>query len=205
MLKILFSFLFLINFYASARAAVGCSLDDPDRDVKKIFPQSTGYKTTFITLKEIGGQAVQKDIEQKLGDIFDTVYESLDVPYSYYTVLQGKETIGYIHGVNQKGKFGVLQLVIAVDVQGKILAFYYQKISSPESANFRAHTFTDQLKDLDLSDFTAFDLSGKNMQGGKVAKIADPSANSSEDFKATLRGIKKNLILLDVFLHGQKK
>ena len=33
-------------------AAVGCSLTDPDRDIKRMFPQSTGYKTSFVTLKE---------------------------------------------------------------------------------------------------------------------------------------------------------
>ena len=181
--------LFLFNLSVRAFAAVGCSLDDPDRDVKRLFAESTGYRTTFITLKEIGGESLQDKIEEKLGDKFDTVYESLDVPYAYYTVLKGKEAIGYIHGVNQKGKFGVLQLVIATDMEGRIKAFYYQKISSPESSKFRASAFTDQFKGLALDEFPE-----------KASKIADPSANSAEDFKATLRGIKKNLILLGEFL-----
>lgn len=192
MFKIILSFLFLVTFASNVLAAVGCSLDDPDRDVKKIFPESSGYKTVFFTLKEIGGEAAKKAVEEKLGDTLDTVYENLDVPYAYYTVLKGKDPIGYIHGVNQKGKFGVLQLVLATDLQGKVLGFYYQKISSPESAKFRATDFTGQFKGLTLSNFDQ-----------RTAKIIDPSANSPEDFKATLRGIKKNLILLDLFLHGQ--
>jgi len=200
MRKIIMAVLFLSSFYTYAFAAVGCSLDDPDRDVKRLFPDSSGYKTTFITLKEIGGEALQKDVENKLGDKLDLVYENLDVGYAYYAVLKGKDTVGYIHGVNQKGKFGVLQLVVATDLQGKILEFYYQKISSPESAKFRAKIFTDQLKDLSLADFYKYDVSGKNTQDGAVSKIVDPTANSSEDFKATIRGIKKNLILLEEFL-----
>ena len=190
--KIILAILFSLNFYTNVFAAVGCSLDDPDRDVKRLFPESSGYKTTFVTLKEIGGEALQKEVEEKLGDKFDTIYEGLDVAYAYYTVLKGKDPIGYIHGVNQKGKYGVLQLVIATDLQEKITAFYYQKISSPESAKFRASVFTDQFKDLSLADFNK-----------RVSKITDPSTNSPEDFKATLRGIKKNLILLDEFLHRQ--
>jgi hypothetical protein len=193
MRKIIPAILFLLNFYIYAFAAVGCSLDDPDRDVKRLFPDSSGYKATFITLKEIGGEALQKDVENKLGDKLDPVYENLDVGYAYYAVLKGKDIAGYIHGVNQKGKFGVLQLVVATDLDGKILEFYFQKISSPESSKFRAKAFTDQFKDLNLEDFYR--------QDGLVSKIIDPSVNSREDFKATIRGIKKNLILLDEFLH----
>jgi len=192
MWKIILGVIFSLSLYTNAFAAIGCSLDDPDRDVKKLFPESSGYKTTFVTLKEIGGEAIKKEIEARLGDTFDSIYENLDVPYAYYTVLKGKDPIGYIHGVNQKGKFGVLQLVLATDLQGKVIAFYYQKISSPESAKFRAVDFTGQFKGLTLSDFAQ-----------RTAKVIDPSAGSAEDFKATLRGLKKNLILLDLFLHVQ--
>ena len=189
MTRIIFIILFLANICTYSFAAVGCSLDDPDRDVKKLFPESTGYKTTFVSLKEIGGEALQAEVEKKLGDKFDSIYESLDVPYAYYTVLKGKDAIGYIHGVNQKGKFGVLQLVIATDLQEKILSFYYQKISSPESGKFRDAVFTGKFTGITLADF-----------GDRVSKITDPSVSSPEDFKATLRGIKKDLILLDEFL-----
>lgn len=200
MFRIVIIILFLSNLCVSSFAAVGCSLDDPDRDVQRLFPDSSGYKATFITLKEIGGAELEKDIESRLGDKLDPFYENTDVPYAYYTVLKGKDTVGYIHGVNQKGKFGVLQLVVAVDLQGKIIEFYYQKISSPESSKFRAKAFTEQFKDLSLTDFYKYDVLGKNTQDGVVSKIVDPATNSPEDFKATLRGIKKNLILLDEFL-----
>jgi hypothetical protein len=203
MSKIILAFLFLGTFLTNVFAAVGCSLDDPDRDVKRLFPDSSGYKTTFITLQEIGGQAVKEQVEARLGDKFDTVYENLDVPYAYYTVLKGKEPIGYIHGVNQKGKFGGLQLVVATDLKRNILAFYYQKISSPESAKFRAESFTGQFKGLRLEDFSGYDVTSKTAQGGRIAEISDPSTTSAEDFRATLRGIKKNLILQDEFLRWE--
>ena len=63
MLKFLFSFLFLFGIYTNSFAAVGCSLDDPDRDVKRLFPESSGYLTKFITLKEIGGQILQSQVK----------------------------------------------------------------------------------------------------------------------------------------------
>ncbi|MDI6808684.1 MAG: hypothetical protein QME66_06860 [Candidatus Eisenbacteria bacterium] len=196
MARIIPIFLFLCTFYGDSLAAVGCELNDPDRDVKRLFPESTGYRTDFITLKERGGEALQKEVEGKLGSKFDPIYESLDVPYAYYTILKDKQVIGYVHGVNQKGKYGGLQLILATDPAGKIVGFYYQRISSPESQKFKQKAFTGKFIGLSLADFYAKD--------SRVPKIADPSRNSSEDFKATLRGIKKNLILLDEFLLAGK-
>jgi hypothetical protein len=205
MRRFLFSLLFLFGIYTTSFAAVGCSLDDPDRDVKSIFPESTGYLTKFVTLKEIGGEALKSKIEEKLGDRFDPIYENLEVPYAYYTVLKGKNTIGYIHGVNQKGKYGGLQLIIASNLDDKIVAFYYQRISSPESSKFRATQFTGKFKGLSLVDFNKYNVLNNSLSEGPVTKIIDPSVNSAEDFRATIRGIKKNLILLDEFLHGAGK
>ena len=65
-------------------AAIGCTLNDPDRDIQKIFPQSTGYRTDYFTIQEKGGEKLKKEVEEKLGDIFDPIYESLDVPYPDY-------------------------------------------------------------------------------------------------------------------------
>ena len=183
----------LVLFAGSAWAAVGCSLNDPDRDVKRIFPESTGYKTTFVTIKEKGGEALKKEVEEKLQDKLEPVYENLDVPYAFYTVLKGKDPIGYIHGVNQKGKYGGMQLIVATDLFGKIVDFYYQKMSSPEAGKFMNTKFTSQFKGLTLDDFIKGNIS-----------VNDPSANSPEDFRATLRGMKKNMILLHVLLILQK-
>jgi len=180
--------LFLFAQADSGFAAVGCTLNDPDRDIKRIFPESTGYKTEFITIEERGGEELAREVENQLGDKLDSVYESIDVPYAYYTVLNKKEVIGYVHGINQKGMYGGMQIILATDLEGKIIDMYFQKISSPEAGKFRDESFTEQFIGLTLVDFSNQD---KNFK--------DPSQDSWEDFLSTLRGIKKNLILLDKF------
>ena len=187
-------------------AAVGCSLNDPDRDVKRIFPKSTGYRSEFIAIAERGGQSLLKQIEAKLGDKFDPEYEAIDVPYSYYVVLTGKDVIGYVHGVNQKGMFGGMQIILATSLDGQILDMYYQKLSSPESKRFRDKSFTEQFVGLSLSDFVHHDaMQGQTCPSDKVGAIQDPSEKSHNDFKATLRGVKKNLILHNTFNLNKKK
>jgi hypothetical protein len=191
--------------YTNSFAAVGCTLNDPDRDVRRLFPESTGYKAQFITIEERGGESLASEVEKKLGDKLDPIYESLDVPYAYYNVLKGKEPIGRIHGVTQKGTYGGMQLILATDLKGRIISFYYQKISSPEAKKFRNSFFTNQFKGLTLADFYHHDaMRGMECESDKIAKIKDPTENSPDDFKATLRGIKKNLILLDIFFLDRK-
>lgn len=187
---IIFVFCAVILNVAELYAAVGCTLNDPDRDVKRIFPESTGYKTEFITIKEVGGEELAGKIEKRLGDKFGPEYETSDVPYAFYTVLKGKEVIGRIHGVNQKGTYGGMQLILATDTEGEIKDFYYQKLSAPEAKKFRDEGFTGQFTGLTLEDF---------YDEGRVGLIKDPSSGAEEDFQYTLRGLKKNMILLDEF------
>ena len=88
-----------------------------------------------------------------------------------------------------------MQLILATDNNGKILDFYYQKLTSPEAKAFRSKKFSQQFVGLTLKDFYTTDIS---------KKIPDPSKDNSDDYKATLRGLKKNLILQDIFKLNRK-
>jgi len=178
------------------RAAVGCTLNDPDRDIMRICPEATNYATDFISIEERGGEPLYLRIEERLGDELDDVYEAPDVAYAYYTVLEGEELMGRVHGVNQKGMFGGMQLILATDPDGVIVDFYYQRLSSPEAARFTDETFTKQFIGL-----TLLDLQGGASPGREIGRVAaDPSENSAGDFEATMRGVRKNLIMLDEFM-----
>ena len=205
MRKLIFTAFVVLLGTQKVFGAVGCTLNNPDRDIKRLFRKATNYTTEFVSIKERGGEELAKEVEAKLKDKLESRYESLDVPYAYYTVLDKKEVIGYVHGVNQKGMYGGLQLILATDPKGKILDFYYQKITSPESKKFRDKKFTKQFIGLTLTEFYKHDL---------TKKIKDPSEKSAGDYLATLRGLKKNLILHDEFklnntydkhFHSEKK
>lgn len=185
----------LLTVGQSLYAAVGCTLNNPDRDIRRLFPEATNYKTEFISIEDNGGEELLKECQLKLKDKFEPRYEAIDVPYAYYTVLNKTETIGYVHGVNQKGMYGGIQLILASDPNGVIIDFYYQKITSPEAKKFKDRAFTKQFVGLSLKDF--YDI-------GLADKIKAPVEDNTEDFTFTLRGIKKNLILLDEFKLNNK-
>lgn len=189
---------------APALAAVGCDLNDPDRDVARFFPESSGYKTTYLSIDKRGGEALLRRVEDRLGDRFHGLYETIDVPYTLYEIHQGKEKIGYIHGVNQKGQFGGIQVFVALDPGGRIKSFYIQKMTSQWAKALRSPEFGRQFVGLTLKDFELYEpTTGK--ASGKVAEIRNPAPQAEEDFRAALRALKKNLILMDEFVYAAER
>jgi hypothetical protein len=183
--------------------AVGCELNDPDRDVARLFPGSTGFKTSFASIAKSGGLPLQKKVEARLGDDFTGLFESAEVPYTIYEILKGKERIGWIHGVNQKGQFGGIQVFLAISPEGVIRAFYIQKLTSQYGKEMRDPGFGAQFVGLTLNDFAGYDV--KTGSGsGKAAAIKNPAPQAAGDFRAAMRAVKKNLILLDEFVLGNR-
>jgi hypothetical protein len=178
--------------------AVGCDLNDPDRDVARLFPESTGYKTIYTSVVQKGGEKLLARIESRLGDKFHGLYETIDVPYTIYEINKQKTKIGYIHGVNQKGQFGGIQVFLVLDLDGRIKGFYIQKMTSQYAGKLRDAKFGKQFVGLTLKDFEQYDVqSGK--AAGKTEAIKNPAPEAEADFRAALRAAKKNLILMDEF------
>ena len=193
----------LIIGAAALYAAVGCDLNDPDRDVKRLFPESTGYKTLYVSIAKRGGEELLRKIEARLGDTFKGLFETADVPYTMYEIYKGADLVGYIHGVNQKGIYGGLQVFLALDLKGIIRGFYFQKLTSRAAKAFREPAFGNQFLGLSLEDFYKYDVvAGKEEPAGPVSRIKNPDPASEQDFRAALRATKKNLILADEFLLG---
>lgn len=184
---------------ASARGAVGCDLNDPDRDVKRQFPDSTGYRTTYAGLDKLGGAPALARVEARLGDSFHGLFETIDVPYTIYEIRKGQETLGWIHGVNQKGQFGGIQVFLALDPQGTITAFFIQKITSRAAKKLRDPEFAKQFVGLSLKDFESYDP-----VSGKGTSVRNPAPEAETDFLAVLRAAKKNLVLMDEFVFSAK-
>ncbi|MBF0203309.1 MAG: hypothetical protein HQK67_03120 [Desulfamplus sp.] len=189
----------------TVHAAVGCDLNDPDKDVARLFPDSTGYKTVYMSIDKQGGEPLLEEIQKRLGDQFKGLYETADVPYTVYEIYKGKEKTGYIHGVNQKGQYGGIQVFLALDMEGNIRNFYFQKMTSRAAKTLRESLFGSQFVGLNLADFYNYDIkTGKTLSPGKVDNIKNPSPEAESDFRAALRATKKNLVLMDEFVFGNR-
>jgi hypothetical protein len=195
--------LFLMGIIVNrvALGAVGCDLNDPDRDVARLFPGSSGFKTHYMAVNKQGGEPLLKELEERLGDKFQGLYETIDVPYTIYEIFKGKDRIGYIHGVNQKGEFGGIQVFLVLDLEGNIRNLYLQKMTSRYAGKLRDSSFGLQFQGMNLYDFDGYDVAArKPVAGGKVASVSNPAPEAEGDFRAILRAAKKNLALMDQFV-----
>lgn len=189
----------LLFVLAALQAATGCDLNDPDRDVRRIFPNSTSYRTFYRSIQNSGGRRLLSTIETRLGDSFRGTYETIDNPYTIYEVFRGTERIGYIHGVNQRGRYGGIQIFLALDNNRAISRLYFQRFSSRNSSAYQNSQFTNRFTGLSLRDFENWDVSAATGRG-RMASFRPPVQNDP-DFAAIMRGIKKNLVLMEYLVY----
>jgi hypothetical protein len=188
---------------APLSAAISCELNYPASDVARLFPDSTSFKTVYFSFASRGGAPLLRKVEARLGGL-PALYAPLDVPYVLYEVYKGTKKVGYVHGVNQKGQYGVLEVFVSLDLDGRIKAFYLQRIAGQWANKFTSRKFGTQFVGLVLKDFEAYDLlAGKG--SGKVAAIANPAPEAVTDFYGLLRAVYKNLILMDEFFYSADK
>jgi hypothetical protein len=112
--------------------------------------------------------------------------------------------------VNVPGKGGVIQVFLATDpATGEIKSFFFQRLESPAARQLRSKEFRAQFSGLTLADFYKHDYYAAVDAGAKADKVAaikPPALDASgrPDYLASIRGIRKNLILLDIFVYGRR-
>lgn len=192
-------------------AAIGCTLSNPAADLKYLYPEMTTYKeelNEFPRLKD--GAALYKALRERLGSDLDPIYEGYETPYTIYSVFNGQRKIGIVHGVNVPGKGGVIQVFLSMDPDTTaIRSFFFQRLESPAARELRNKEFRKQFDGLTLADFYKHDYYAAADPGAKADKVAaihppPLDASGRPDYVASLRGIRKNLILLDFFVYGRR-
>ncbi len=97
-------------FVVSLLSAGVCIWRFPDKDIKTLFPQATGYKTEVITFIK----AEQEKIEDQLGAKLDDD----ETKFNFYRIYNETSKIGLVLTHSVKGQYGVIEVVIGL--QSKI-------------------------------------------------------------------------------------
>lgn len=179
-----------------AWGAIGCTLSNPAQDLKYLFPEMTSYKEELREFNRLpNGHALYQHLRERLGKDLDPIYETIDTPYTLYRVFKGKTLIGIVHGVNVPGQGGVIQVFLSTDPQTNVIRkMFFQRLESPAARALRDKAFRQQFEGLTPADFEA---------GQRASSLPPPAVGTKgmPDYQASLRGIHKNLILLDMFIY----
>ena len=190
-------------------AAIGCTLSNPAQDLKYLFPEMSSYKEDLKEFTRLSdGKQLFQSMSQRLGSDLDPIYETFETPDTVYSVYKGQMKIGVVHGVNVPGKGGVMQVFLSMDPKtAEIRRFFFQRLESPAAKALRDKDFRKQFEGLTLADFYKHDyyaVAEPGAAGDRVGQIKPPKIGpeGKPDYEASLRGIRKNLILLDFFVYG---
>lgn len=201
----------VLVFPGVALAAIGCTLNNPAQDLKYLFPQVTSFREEVRDFTRLpNGKSLYETLKSRLGSDLDPVYEAFDTPFTIYSVFKDQERIGIVHGVNVPGKGGVIQVFLSTDpANGEIREFFFQRLESPAAKTLKDKGFRARFKGLALSDFYKHDYFAVADPANPADRLADlpPSGLDpvkTPDLAASIRGIRKNLILLDFFIYDRK-
>ncbi len=79
-----------------------------------------------------------------------------------------------------------------------------KKLTNQWAKKLRDPAFSRQFVGLTLADFLTYDpLTGQGT--GRIAEIHSPAPEVEIDFRAALRAVKKNLILMDEFVFAAER
>jgi len=185
--KILFTVfllsLSLLFVFCNHSNAALCAFRNPDRDTYKLFPEATGYKTVIKTIDP----EAKKAVEDYLGLPLD--YDE-GGEYTFYFVLKDEEVIGIIRPCAERGKYGIVEVVWALTLDGEIIDFIIQRSREKGTDKLKSEGFRSQFKGKTF-DYP-FTIPGTRNIDKEVIKAVEESVAGSS---AIAYNAKKSLFL----------
>ncbi len=180
-------FLLLSFVFSTPSEAALCAFRNPDRDVYEMFPQATGYRSV---IKKLDRKA-QKQIEKFLGQRLD--YDE-GGEHTFYLVLKDEDVIGVIRPHAERGRHGIVEMVWAFTLDGRIKDFKIQRSRERGTALIKAEGFRGQFRGRTLK--TAF--TEKKSRKINTALFTLPK-NAERISSLIAYSAKKNLFLYKLF------
>lgn len=182
-----FALWMLSSLFLESSEAAMCAFRNPDRDVYIMFPEATGYQSVIKTLDKKTQEKVAEYLGQKLD--FDEIGE-----FTFYLILKDKDIIGIIRPHAERGKYGVVEMVWAFTLDGKIIDYKVQRSRERNTKIVKSEQFRRQFKGKKLN--TAFtETKSKNIN----TKLFKVSENSEKISSVIAYSAKKNLFLYKLF------
>ncbi len=121
LLAMLLALAALLALSRDARAAI-CVWRKPDADIRQFFPGADSYRTD---LKGVGSRRAA--IERALGASLDPD----EGDFKFYRILAGSRCVGTVLTHLGKGRYGAIEVVIALNAAGAVKGVRLQVIREP--------------------------------------------------------------------------
>lgn len=136
----------VLGFAATAAFADVCVWRDPEQTMTKIFPEAKDYRTVDVRLTP----ALQARIESAIGRKL-TAGEADS--WTYYTLIgAGGKPVGTVLADAEKGEYGVIEMVMGIDLSGKIRQLYIQRSRERKAKELASLAFLRQFDGKTVAD-----------------------------------------------------
>jgi len=188
-MKVIIFFMLSMLLLPSVYADAYCSLRDPVSQIKQLYPQKTNQLSIVKAVDNHTRKQVQLALPRN-----DLHFSELG-KHTLYVAMKNTKALGYVHVRSEQSKWGLVEIVWAIDKNLRIQNFACQRCRSPKKSVIGSGLFK-----------SAF--IGKNFQelktllneDGLTANIAlvDTANNAPELTSVVLRSALKTLLITDL-------
>jgi len=179
----------LIFFSDNVTAQAYCSLRDPTAQIAKLYPQKTNQLSIVKEVNSDTRSLVKMALPKN-----DLHFSELG-RHTLYVALQGKTPLGYIHVRSEQSKWGLVEIVWAVDKNLKITDFAFQRCRSPEKQIINNENFKAMFIGKDYKQLKTL-LSNDGITANQF--LLDKAESAQELASVVLRCALKTLLLTEI-------
>lgn len=159
--------------------------------MQKLFPAARDYKTITAKMTPAWIAAIEKGIGTKLDQSEKREFDRYEITGE----VGGKaQKIGTVLALAGKGEYGSIEIVIGVDVDGKVVGANIQRSRERATKVLQSPEFLNQFAGKTGND---------GFEVGKDIKPASPDAEAGSRVVAFV--VKKMLVFYDVLTSGEDK
>lgn len=170
-----------------------CAFRNPDKEIYGLFPKATGYRSVIKMLDKKTQEKVEEYLGQKLD--FDEVGG-----HKFYLILKDKDVIGIIRPHAERGKYGIVEMVWAFTLDGKIRDYKIQRSRERNTDKAKCEEFRRQFKGKTLK--VGFTETNSKKINSTLFKVLEKSERISS---IVAYSAKKNLFLYKYFFPEYNK
>lgn len=159
----------------SVHAQAFCALRDPNRQIYRLFPKATSYRSVVRTV----GKDARREVGARLP--FNLHFNELG-RHTLYVPMRGDEVLGLVHVRSEAGRWGLVEVAWGFDLDLNVLSYEFQRCRDREREALEAIEVRNKLVG---ADFEA--LRGMLVKDGdKLAPGALPVDPSAADLAVTV-------------------
>lgn len=155
-----------------------CVWRNPDKDIKKLFPKATSYKSII--------RRYNKEEKEKIEKLINKELDPDETEFTFYQIFMNKKRIGTVLTHTEKGQYGAIEVVIGLDSLNKVQKVLIQREREIKSEELRSEKFLNQFINKSFKDTIEINKTIKPIKGAEKAS------------KAVAFSVKKMLIVYEI-------